>query len=281
MKQILSKSIKVLFLTLVVLAFTGCLKDDDIMTDGVRTGGLVKATANIPYKLGSTPTFDIDIEIGKGAAIKSIMVYKSFYHVAGDVTSNRILFETIDVASANESAGIVKTLTYDWTDLLSGLVVPGYTIPADEMLSDIGDSFTFDYVAVMASDDKEIINLRKTSVAIANFFAGTYDVSGYFFHPTASRDIAGEKDLVATSPIQCRTLYADFGDGSILLVLNIDPITYAVTTTSVGPYPANPGTILDPTHVNSYDPVTGIIEVWYYYVGGSGNRIIHEIYTPK
>lgn len=279
MKQII-KSLQFTFLALVILSFTGCLKDDDLMTDGVRTGGLVVTTSSVPYKLGSTPTFDINVKVPQGAAVKSILVYKQFTHKADTTESNKVLYATIDVNSGNVAAPFVTKLTLTWANLINGLTLPKYTLPADEMLSDIGDYFTFSYIAVMASDNLEVINVKSTSVSIANFFAGNYKVTGYFDHPTASREINMDKTLVAMDPSTCQTLYADFGDATLLLDINIDPVTYAITLTG-NAYAATPGSPKDPAVHSSYDPATGIIELWYYYMGGNGPRIIHEIYTPQ
>lgn len=280
MKQIITKSIQIIFLSLVVVLFTGCLKNDDLLTDGVRTGGLVEPTASIPYKLGSTPTCDIDITIPRGAAITSIKVYKTFYHVSEEEYSDTLLLSTIAIDGANASAELNETLSVTWAQLIADFTLPsGYVIPTDELLSDIGDYFTLSYVCTMKSDNKEIINLATTTVGIANFFAGSYHVSGYFYHPSSPRDINEDKDLLATSPSTCKTTYADFGDPTIILYITIDQATNAVTLVGDG-YAATPGTDLDPTHTDSYNPTTGVIELWYYYVGGTGNRIIHETYTP-
>ena len=83
----MTKTLKYIILSaLVVLVFglTSCDQYEDVMTGDVNTGGLVNVTGSVPYKLGSTPSFDVTVTIPQGPGIQSIKVYNTFYHVDAD-----------------------------------------------------------------------------------------------------------------------------------------------------------------------------------------------------
>jgi len=284
MKNRLLTILSFVLLILTLSVFNSCEKPEDLVTDNVRTGGLIKPTGSVPYKLGSTPTVDLNVSIPQGAAIKSILVYKQFTHNADATVSGKVLLTTIDIAGANATAAKEQAFSVTWADLSSGLTLPAYTVPADEMLADIGDSFELSYVSVMSSDNAEIINASTTLIGVANFFAGKYVATGTFNHPTAGvRPLNAEKDLVAVSSSQCKTSLGDLGGAGYNVIINIDPVTYEVTCLTPDGNPAEVinGDPTDASHVSKYDPATGVIDTWYYYVGGGGPRIIHEIFTPK
>jgi len=291
MKQIINKSIQFIFLSLVVMAFTGCLKDEDLLTDGVRTGGLVNVPGNIPYKLGFTPTLDIDINAGQGAPIKSILVYKQYFHNADTTESNKVLYATIDVNSANASKAFNETLSLTWNDLIAGLTLPDYTLPANEATADIGDYFVFSYVSVMASDNKEIINLSTTTVAIANLFAGTYTSYRTYFHPSvvaypdstkAYGFTVSKMDLVAVDPNTCKVYFGSWKDNYVFI--HIDITNHVSLTFDRTAFEGDPW---DSSKKCSYNPTSGIIQIYYYYHGAAGadpanptGRIFWQKFVP-
>jgi len=292
MKQIINKSIQFIFLSLVVMAFTGCLKDEDLLTDGVRTGGLVNVTPTVAYKLGFTPTFDIDINAGRGAAIKQILVYKQYFHNEDTTVSNKVLFATIDVNGANASAAFNETLTLTWADLIADLTLPDYTLPVDEATAVIGDYFEFSYVSVMKSDNKEIINMSTTTVSIANLFAGTYMSYRTYFHPSvpaypdstaAYSNVAAKMDLVAVDPNTCKVYFGAWTANYVFI--HIDATNH-VTLTFDRP-DAMEGDPWNPAKKCGYNPTTGVIQIYYYYQGGAGadpnnptGRIFWQKFVP-
>ncbi len=289
MKQII-RSLQFTFLALVILSFTGCLKDDDILTDGVRTGGLVKVTANVPYKLGYTPTFNLPVTVPQGAAIKEIKIYKQFFH--GDVASTEVLQSTLDIAGANKTEALSKNLSMTWADLIKDVVVTGYTLPADELVSVIGDYWVFRFVSVMQSDNKEIINLATTKVAIANFFAGSYSSRRIYFHPAygpypsiegAYTDETEDIDLIAVNPTTCKFFFGAWEDNYVFV--NIDASNNVTLTFDRTAFVGDPW---DATKVCSYNPTTGVIQVYYHYHGSAGadplnptGRIFWQTLTPN
>lgn len=290
MKQIITKSVQVLFLTLVVVLFTGCLKNDDLLTDGVRTGGLLTVSGNIPYKLGYGTPVEIEISTGKGAAISQILVYKQFFHAADTTESTRILFATVNVDGANASAEYTHTLSLVWADLIQGMSTPTYDLPADEMLSDIGDSFQFTYESVMQKDDMPIINMATTNVAVANFFAGAYSVHRIYYHPAyptyptnSYTDATIDMDFVAVNPTTCKKFFGAWEDNYVFVTIDAsDNVTLTFDRV------AFVGDPIDPTKLCSYTPATGVIQLYYYYNGAAGadlvnpvSRIFWETCTPK
>ncbi len=285
MKNKLLNIISFALLILTFSVFISCEKPVDLVTDGVKTGGLVEPTAIIPFKLGLTTSADIYITVPKGSAIKSIEVTKQYLRSSDTTYSNSVVVANVSVEGANAEAEIEKVLNYTWANLIEGIVLPtDPQIPAtdiDSTIADfIGDSWTFSYVVTMM-DGSVIVNNNTTNVAIANFFAGKYRCVGVFYHPVnGPRDIDKDKNLVALGATVCRTELGDLGGSGYYLDININPTTYAITLTG-GPAAVIMGDPADPTHGNTYDPATGIIELWYYYVGGTGNRVVHEVYTPK
>jgi len=266
-----------LSLMLGVLMFVSCdMTYDDLMTADVKTGGMVVPTGAIPYKLGSTPQVDITIDIPKGPGIEAIEVYRTYTGKA------KVLDQTITVGSANTAGDVAKNISYTYSQLTAGL-----GMPADEGTLTIGDAWTISYVSVMADDGRKVDNASTTTVAVANFFAGPYEKDMKYFHPTAGGSYpttpysayTENVDLIAKNAYECDDWFGVWEDNK--LTIHIDPAAnYAVTLTfergdAVAGDPNNPA------NVPSYDPVTGVIKLYYYYPGSGGNRIFWAVYTPR
>lgn len=258
---------------IVVLFFTSCDKTtDDFMTGEAKTGGLVSPTKSFPYKLGGTTTFNLSLDIAKGPGVVSIEVYKSYTGIA------QVLDRTIDIGSANASAAVNKSITFDYATLISGL-----GMPADESVLSIGDAWTISYVAIM-EDGRSVLNSAKTVIGVANFFAGSYDNSVNYHHPSRGAypdngDMnTGSKDLTATSANTCSTTFAVWADLCWVTINSDNSITFVVDDT--WGYDVGLGVPEHPELVSSYDPATGIIKMYYNYSGAGGFRIFHEVFTP-
>jgi hypothetical protein len=65
------------------------------------------------------------------------------------------------------------------------------------------------------------------AINIKNIYDATYDVTGYFFHPTAPRGIDMEKTLATLSPTSCATAVGDLGGAGFLF-------NFSVTGTTLG-----------------------------------------------
>lgn len=272
-----------------VLILGSCQKNDDLTTADAKTGGLVVPSGSIPYKLGVTPTFDIEVGIPQGPSIKTITVSYYYMRSSDGVKSNTKSFD-MDVAGANATADITKKLAYTWTKLREGIVLPSDPqIPLtdlDPTISGfIGDYWMFSYVSTM-DDGRKVVNNNTTKISVANFFAGTYDVEILYFHPTAGGSYPTEAyggvrklklDLIPESPFTCYTWFAIWQDNYIHI--NIDASNKVTLT-----FDRTDGVSGDPlnaANVNTYNPATGVIQIYYHYVGGSGPRIFWEKFTPK
>jgi len=286
MKNILKITFGILF---IALLFSACEEYDDFMTGDAKTGGLIVPSKMIPYKLGLTPSLDINIEVRQGAPIETIHVSYYYMRMSDTTVSNTLTFD-IPVGGANATEEINKTMTYTWDQLREGIVLPtGPQIPASDLDptigSFIGDYWLFSYTVTL-SDGRKIINNNKTTVSIANFFAGTYDVELLYFHPTAGGTYPTEayggvrklkKDLVPVSPYTCYAFFGVWEDN----VTNITIDASNNVSITFDRDDAISGDPYDATKVNSYDPETGVIQIYYHYYGSGGPRIFWEKFTPK
>jgi len=273
MKKLIFSTLSLIF---TVFLFVSCDETfDDLMTGEVKTGGMIYPTTSIPYKLGSTPSFDITLDIPKGPGIESVEVYRTFTGKA------EVLDQTSDVGLANANADVSKEITYTYAQLSSGL-----NMPADESELAIGNAWTLRYVSVM-EDGRKVDVATKTIVAVANFFAGSYVKSMKYFHPTAGGSYpttpysAYEEnvDLVAKNAYECDDWFGVWEDNK--LTMRIDQANnYEFTLTFERP-DAVVGDPNNPANVCSYDPATGVIKLFYFYPGSGGNRIFWAVYTPR
>ncbi len=265
----------VLSLIVALMVLSSCSQTyTDLMTADAKTGGLLVPTKSFPYKLGGTKTFDISVLVPQGPGIVSIEVYKSYTGKA------EVLDQTIPVASANATADKTLKLTYTYAKLITGL-----SMPADEGLLKIGDAWTLRYVSVM-EDGRKVDVSTKTLISVANFFAGSYSLLMKYFHPTAggvypTAPYGGDrKSTVSLVPIgayDCTDYFGVWTDN--LVTIHIAP-DYKVTIT-FNRSDAISGDPYNAANVNSYNPTTGVIKLYYYYPGAGGPRVFWAEYTPK
>jgi len=263
----------ILSLAIVAMLFTSCEKSyDDFMTGNVEVGGLVLPLSSFPYKLGGTTTFDVTVDIPKGPGIVSVEVYKTYTDKA------EILDQTIDVASANAEGALTKTLVYDYVALIDGL-----GMPADESELLIGDGWTLSYYAIM-EDGRSVLSSGKTTISVANFFAGEYISHVIYHHPSIGVypndvyvDANYSKTLVATNANTCMTYMSTWADTPMTITINANN---SLSVDWDGRSDVNFGDPNDPSVVSHYDPVTGIIYLYYNYSGSGGFRIFSEVFTP-
>lgn len=278
MKNIIQKSIWVSSVFLLMFVANSCLENVDLVTESSETGGLVNpVTANFPYKLGATPTFAVVVKVPVGPAITSIKVMNSYTdQVAGKVT-NEVVMKTIDVAGANATEEKTQTLTLAYADLIKDLKFGAVPMSADELTLNIGDFWTIRYIAVMA-DGREVVNNASTTVAVANQYAGNYLCTGIFTHPTAgARPINEEKFLTPVTATKCYTALGDLGAAGYDIYINVESDNSCTVT-------IGPGAITDVFMMaglpNVFHPGTKEFDLNYFYIGGTGNRVIEENYEP-
>lgn len=258
-------------------------KYTDLMTSDVKTGGLIYPTEAVPYKLGSTPSFTITIDIPKGPGVESIEIYRKYteYDSDGSVKTVKgpVLHSTVNVGSANVSEDSSVDVNMTYSNLIAGL-----SMPTDESVLTIGDGWTLNYTAVM-EDGRKVESATPTTIAVANFFAGSYEKTIKYFHPTAGGSYpttpysAYEENvnLVALNASECTDFFGVWEDNIVTIHINPDnTVTLAFDRPD-----AVSGDPNNPANVNSYDPATGVIKIYYFYPGSGGNRIFWAVYTPR
>lgn len=123
MKKIFQKSIWVSSLFLLMFAANSCMENTDLITENAKSGGLVNPSGLIAYKLGLTPTFDINVEVPKGAAVEKIKVSYYYMRMSDTTMSNTLTFD-IPINGANVTEAINKVLPYTWSSLRDGITLP-------------------------------------------------------------------------------------------------------------------------------------------------------------
>lgn len=270
---------------LISISLSSCLKNDDLITENAKAGGLISAPGVIPYK-GSA--IDVNFTVAKGTPVTAVNVKKYFVHNADTSTStSEILQETVELNGANESADADKIITVNWASLVANMepLSKGYVIPSNDLNADIGDYFVLEFVSVM-SDGREVIG-ASTIISVANFFAGDYVAHLIYRHPsygTYPDNIYVEEDndktLLAVSGTTCVTDFGTWGP-SEKMYITIDPTTYAISfTVENWSYDVVMGDPYRPDLISNYNPTTGVISLYYSYMGSGGYRIFWEIFTP-
>lgn len=272
------------FLPLLALGLIlgACQKNDDLLTADAKTGGLAIAAKSIPYLLGATPKIDIAIEIPKGPGITSIEVYNVYLRKSDTTYSDKVLMKTLDVASANATEDVTKTLTLVYADLIKGISVGGVALPTDENLLPIGDNFTLQYVSVMADGGRKVLNNGKTSIDVANRWVGSYQMKGWTLRAgdpvlTGNWTANWKLSTVSAYAVQFWAIQK-WADGST--VGGIGPFILTMDV-SGGPDAPMPVTVSDnvnsavknnPAYNNHYDPATKTFYISCYWGSGPTNR---------
>jgi len=258
------------------LILGACQKNEDLLTADALTGGLVTPTSSIPYKLGATPKVNLSLTVPMGPGISKVEVFNKYYRTATSKSSNKVLMSTVDIASSNLSAELVKPFSITYADLIKGLTLEGAALPANEGLLPIGDKWELTYEAIL-TDGRRVVNNAKTTIAVANVYAGTYVCTGIFTHPVnGPRPINEEKFLTPLSAYSCRLPAGDLGGSGYAVTITVDPATNNISFSQGAPVDMYP----QAGKRSYYDPATGKIYLSYFYVGATGNRLMDETYTP-
>jgi len=277
------------------VTLSSCLKDDDIMTEDAKEGGMVIPVANVPYKLNNTPVVNVSLDIPRGPAIAKVVVEKFFLTADGKM-SNVVVTKEVDVNGANASvandgvSSLDASFTQTYSELIGGLTLNGQPLPADENDLTIGDKFVFSYTSVM-TDGREVSNKATTNIAIANKYAGNYAVEVLYFHPSVpytspASTTREDRDVSAITADISQSGFAVWVDN--WLRFEIDPVTNLVVnfevqdTWSYDVRLGVPG--VDPTieadMISRYDPATKTIYLYYAYDGSANpygtTRVFHH-----
>ena len=180
------KNIKLTFLVLFsfVMLFSCTKVEDDVLTGGAKTGGLLSVTSGlVSYAVGNGNDFKypVSFSVFQGAIKTSkVDVYKVFSTTIMDaenkpkvIYSNEALLKTIDVPSELQSNIINFDVTYN--ELTAGLTINGAALPTSDSQLQIGDAWTLKYVAHTSNGDQHL-NAQTTKVSVGTRFAGTYKV---------------------------------------------------------------------------------------------------------
>ena len=136
---------------------------------------------------------------------------------------------TVDIASANLTAEFVKKFSITYADLIKGLTLDGAPLPTDESLLPIGDKWELSYEAIM-DDGRRVVNNAKTTIAVANKYAGYYQSVGVFTHPVAGpRPINEKKFFTPLSAYTCQINAGDLGGSGYKVNITVDPATNDVS----------------------------------------------------
>lgn len=133
------------------------------------------------------------------------------------------------------------------------------------------------------------------SFVIQNKYAGSYNATGYFYHPSSPRALSLTASLITVDPNTVSVPLGDLGSSGYYAIININPTTNALTITSgtagVDMYAldalptSNPGYTAQWAESskcnNTYDPSTKTFYLRIGYVGGTGWRVAEEILTPQ
>lgn len=272
-----------LSLILIMMFSTSCdTTYTDLMTANVKTGGLVVPAKSIAYLLGATPEVSVALIVPKGPGIVSIEVYNEYLRRADTIMSNKVLIKTIDVASSNASGDADKAYTITYADLKNGLTVEGATLPSDENLLPIGDTWTLTYLSVM-EDGRKVDNSNTTKIDVSNRWAASYLLSGFVLR-AADAVLSGSYHNIpwklatnsAKSVIYFKThLWADGNP-----VGGIGPWVLTMDD-SAGPSAPMPVTVTDalnaavknnPAYNSRYEPSTKTFYISVFWGSGPTNR---------
>jgi hypothetical protein len=206
-----------------------------------------------------------------------------------DTTTSNFVSSTIEINGENATGDVERILHQTWDSMKEGLSLPSDPqIPANESVLNIadfiGDYWEFRYTTTLA-DGRVLENTRTTQVAIANFFAGSYDLALKYFHPTAGgtypttpySDSKSKIDMVPVGALDCQVFLGIWTDNKITIHIAPD-YTVSLTSDKAGFGQGDP---YNSSNVCSYDPETGVIKLYYYYAGAGGPRVFWAVYTPK
>jgi hypothetical protein len=278
MRKLLRITSAIGLIALVMLSFYSCNKNEDLVTADAKEGGLViPVTTSVPYKLGNTPSVDVEVLIPVGPAITSVEIMNTYTDATDGSKSNQVKMKTVSIGGANSSGDHSFTFNITYTDLKNGILLNGNPLPADETTLAIGSNWNLVYVCVM-EDGSKVINNASTKIGVANLYAGSYHVTGQFIHPVnGPRDIDEDKDLSALGAYDVQSTLGDLGPNYPIKV-TVNPVDNSCTVVELPPTTMVIQMTL--TQNSRYEPSTGKFYLYYQYEGSTGTRVVEEEYTP-
>ena len=277
----------------VLLMMTGCFNDSEYLNNEIGT----RNTGNQNF-----------VQVHLTTSNTSNIISHSYASVSSDTTIDMV---PVHLTSGPAPADMTVDFSYITDTTKSTLVDSlvnknGFAIPATSMftilnpnskvviakgtstgyirikfkpIDFVGKNWILAFQLTAVSDPKYTIsNLDKgfVKINIKNKYDKVYNCVGVFTHPTAGpRPIDEQKHLVTVGANSNTTTVGDLG-ADYTVVITIDPVTNDVTYSDSSPYVILPSQ----TQRSYYEPSTGKFYLHYYYVGGTGNRVIDETYTP-
>ena len=291
------KKIKITSLGLGVLFLASCLKDDKAPEDYSQTPALVsfqfKGVSQVPLTASLLPGTDVIFPLEVTLSVPSI--------TSGSTVTATATLDQQSLDDYNTANGTTyQMLPSDQYTVDNGGVVtikPGQQIVAlnihvnvDAIDFSTDPALAFKLTAATGAMIATNLNVAIIPVKLRNQFEGTYDVTGYFVHPTGPRPIGQAKKLATISPIRSEAPLGDLAgyffdfdvDGSNNLI-NWAPIgsTPAVSgfingvdnTAGNSTYPGPP--FVHTTYNNTYDPANTTFWMHYGY-NPNNTREIYE-----
>ncbi|QRR03761.1 BT_3987 domain-containing protein [Dyadobacter sandarakinus] len=294
-------SIKIAGLLLFGMAVTSCLKDD-ITLDPDKSTNVVefKNPSSFVSPSGSTyslysQSFDLAEE-----ADYPITVSYSGAHVAPEDITVTLGVDTAAVTQYNtEQEEEFDAITPDLYTLPASVVIPKGKRTAEVLIKLKPSKFDFAKSYVLPIQIKSVstgtisgnFGTILLAVKAKNIYDATYKATGYVYHPTASRAVDREKEVVTVSPTTVKIELGDLGGSGYFADVTVNPTTNKVTikpsagaaggaytqfdTALPAPYaPAWPNAA---KANNTYDPATKTFYLRYGYMGANGWRVTEEI----
>ncbi|HEX8314121.1 MAG TPA: DUF1735 domain-containing protein [Flavisolibacter sp.] len=313
MKKII---LNTLFLATLGFTFTGCLKDKGFEKNeyGINDPDDSPEGIGFPWAYNPDPRI---ISVNPSTSLQTVNAPTVLF-LAGDPAPKDIHVNLV----ANQS------LVTDWnanpdntpfaTFPAGAYNIPGLkvTIPAGSRLGvlninvpttnglSFSDIYGLGFTIASVDEPGYIIaeNLKNIIVGInvANQYAGSYRVTGFFFHPTAQRAIDDVKDLGTVSATGCRAPHSDLYTQNYFFDFDVSPTNTLINYTprgatppvpasgfmtadvstpgGISPYPAagsdkpGQGEWIHSKYNNTYDPVAETFWMHYGYGAGSNSQ---------
>jgi hypothetical protein len=265
--------------------FSSCLKDDAHYVDFAGTTPLIElpSAANVGGKGGLFQTTALDN--AESVPVQLAVNLASPHTLSSDLTI-KVSVDAAALTSYNSTHGnkyiILPTsfytstfttkipantnLAYITINVKSSLIDPGitnYVLPLT--ITDGGGQQISNYKTVL-------LNLKAK-----NIYDGAYTSTGSitFPAPQAGRNFSNLSKNVSTIDGTTSLVdAADLGGSGYSMYLTVNPATNAVTVT---PSPDSANQTLQNDGSCTYDPATKTFTLNYKYVGGTGDRKIHEV----
>ena len=285
--------------SLLLVTIVGCLKDEDFEDQQYGLQVPSVNSVSFPEKLQSPVTKGIVAQSSPQEVVGPLLALNAGSASSSPVTVN---LATDDALVTAEGLELMPAGSYSINSL--NVTIPAGSITSDALKITIADALSLDATKKygigfkITSADQGFIAAKNLSAmviafTIKNQYEGTYEATGYFYHPTGPRDFHEDKEVLTVNATTSQVFLGDLGTAGYVAWFQVDPATNAITITPApgaagAPYTmftsglptSNPGYTPQwpgsATCDNTYDPATKTFKVRYGYLGGSGWRVTEE-----